>query len=149
MSRRPTTRLPPTAGPTNVERLDMQQFARKLHHLMIERGLSQSDVARKIWGSKKNPDTGHSVAINRDRISCWVRGTQVPDPQNLLKLSEALGVPVDELAPDIMASAVDREHPELAIQAVSGSPDTVHLVVTKLVPLAVAAKVASLLAGNE
>lgn len=150
MTRRATFRMSPglTAGVSNVERLDLQAFARRLHQIMNERGISQSDLARKLWGERTD-SRGHVVAKNRDRISVWVRGAGYPDPKNLQKLAEALGVDKKDLAPDIVASAIDRENPEIAITAVSGHPDSVHLQVNRLVSMATATKIMALLADPD
>jgi transcriptional regulator with XRE-family HTH domain len=151
MARRPVVRMnsPPTAGKTGIEKLDLQQFARKLHQLMVERGLSQSDLARRIWGERIDNKTGYPVAKNRDRISVYLRGNSYPDPENLEKLAEALGVTVESLAPDIVASVIDRENPELAITAIAGRPDAVHLQVNKLVPMSVASRIMALLTETD
>jgi hypothetical protein len=40
------------------------------------------------------------VAKNRDRIGHYLAGTSYPEPENLVKLAEALNLPVEELAID-------------------------------------------------
>lgn len=143
MSRNIVRRAPP-AGRTHIERIEADNFARRLYELMTTQGMSQSDLARAIWGTKKDP-RGYDVAKNRDRISAYVRGASIPDPQNMAKLADALGVPVDELAPDVAVDAVSRENPEIALTAVAGHPDKVHLQVYKLVPMGTAVKIIALL----
>lgn len=145
MSARPRRLLPPAAGRTGVERLELQQFARRLHELMSQRGMSQSDLAREVWGT--TTDTrGYTVAKNRDRIGAYLRGESLPEPQNLSRLAEALGAKTEELAPEIVASTVDRENPEIAMTMVAGHHDKVHLQINKLVSLALATKIIGLLA---
>jgi transcriptional regulator with XRE-family HTH domain len=127
-----------------VERLELQQFARRLHELMVQKGLSQSDLAREVWGT--TTDTrGYTVAKNRDRIGAYLRAESLPEPQNMARLAEALGTKAEDLAPEIVAATVDRENPELAVTMVAGHPDKAHLQVNKLVPIALAAKVMALL----
>jgi hypothetical protein len=55
-------------------------------------------------------------------------------------LAKALGVEVEELAPQLTAEAVERDDPELSINVASGMT---HLRVNLLVPMDVAMKVAS------
>lgn len=147
MSGSPRRRMPVAAGQTGVERLETERFARKLYELLLERDMTPSDLARLIWGSTTDK-RGYDVARNRDRISVYLAGKSVPDPLNLKKIADALGVPMDELAPDITGSAVERENPEIGITAVSGHPEKVYLRVNKLVTMTVAAKVMTLLSAG-
>lgn len=147
MSKAPTRRLPPAGGRTGIERLELQEFGRKLQSLLNARGMSQSDLARAVWGETQD-NRGRMVARNRDRISQYVSGKGFPEPQNLARMAEVLDVPVEELAPDIVASAVDREDPAIQMTAVTGHMDKVYLRVNTLVSLAVAAQVIGLLSGD-
>lgn len=140
--------VPPGGGRTGLEVMQMASFARKLHEAMTRRGITQSDLARMVWGETTD-SRGYKVARNRDRISQYLSGASVPETHNLQKLADALSMDVAELAPDLTASALDRSKPEVAITAVAGHLDRVHLVVNKLVPLTVAAQVVALIAGAE
>ena len=135
------------AGRTVIERHEMEQFARRLHETLIRKGMSQSDLARSMWGETTDA-RGYKVARNRDRVSSYLSGRSWPEAQNLRRMAEALGVKEEDLAPDITAATVDREKPALAITMVAGHPDKVHLVVDQLVPLALAARIASLLSDE-
>lgn len=115
---------------------------------MIGQGLSQSDLARKVWGTTENKQ-GHTVARNRDRISQYLAGNNFPDPKNLKKIADALGCTPEELAPDAAAAAIDRENPEIAMTAIAGHTDKVHLQVNRLVSMATAVKVINLLTEEE
>ncbi|MCB8829045.1 hypothetical protein LJD47_28955, partial [Escherichia coli] len=71
MTRRGRRLMPPadlteTEGASGVTQIQNENFARRLQQLMVERGLSQSDLARTIWGETTNAD-GRTVARNRDR----------------------------------------------------------------------------------
>lgn len=138
-----TRRLPPSSGRTHVEERAVETFARKLHDLMTTRGMSQSDLARAIWGTRKDP-RGYEVARNRDRVSQYLRGASVPDPANMRKLADALGTTVEELAPDVTVDTISRERPEIAMTAVHGHSDKVHLQLNVLLPLTVAVQIVSL-----
>jgi len=144
MSRSPRRLLSPTGGRTQYEKLELARFARKLHQAMTSRGLSQSDLAAEIWGRTKDK-RGYDVAKGRDRISVYLQGKSIPDPKNLAKIAEVLRMKVEDLAPDITASTVEKENPEIAMTAIAGHADKVHLQVNKLVSLELAAKVISLL----
>jgi transcriptional regulator with XRE-family HTH domain len=146
--RGPTRRLPPApagaAGRTRVMQMELEQFASKLQHFRSEKGGSQSDLAREVWGEIETK-TGRKVAKNRDRISTYEMGKSWPDPHNLMKIAQALGVPPEELAPDITAATVDRQNPEIALVAVAGHHDKVHLKVNKLVSMTIATQIMQLL----
>jgi len=146
MSAKPTRRLPPVAGKTGNLRLSLQTFARTLHTRRVELGMSQSDLARAIWG--ETVDTrGRTVARNRDRISQYEKGASYPEPQNLKLLAEALRISPEELAPDLMAASVDREHPRVRFTVVSGHDEYTHLEVNALLPVKLAIEIAALVAN--
>jgi transcriptional regulator with XRE-family HTH domain len=144
MSRSPRRLLPSTGGRTQYEKLELERFARKLHEAMTDRGLSQSDLAAEVWG-RTTDSRGYDVAKGRDRISVYLQGKSIPDPANLKKIAEVLNMKVEDLAPDITASAVEKENPEIAMTAIAGHHDKVYLRVNKLVPLELAAKTISML----
>jgi transcriptional regulator with XRE-family HTH domain len=141
--------MPPTAGKTPIQKHSLQQFARRLHEVLTEKNMSQSDLARKAFGEEVNKKTGYSGAKGRDRISAYLAGKTYPEPRTLQKIAEALNVTVEDLAPDALAATVDRENHAISINMVEGHPDKVHLVVNKLVPLAVAMEIGSILAKLE
>lgn len=126
----------------------LQDFARRLHQLMLAKGLSQSDLARAVWG-KDVDGRGYDVAKNRDRISQYLKGISLPAPANMARLAKELGVTVIELAPDAVVAAVDREHPALRMTMIAGHTDKTHLQVDQLVDPDIAVKIAALLSENE
>ena len=101
--------------------MELEQFASRLQHLRTEKGWSQSDLAREVWGELETR-AGRKVAKNRDRISTYEMGKSWPDPHNLMKIANALGVSPEELAPDITAATVDRQNPEIALVSSRGAP---------------------------
>jgi hypothetical protein len=66
---------------------------------MLKKNLNASEVARRVWGSTKDK-RGYDVARNRDRIGHYLAGTSYPEPENLIKLADVIGVPVEDLAVD-------------------------------------------------
>jgi transcriptional regulator with XRE-family HTH domain len=148
MSKAPRRLLPPTAGRTPIQKHAIQQFGRRLHELIVERNMSQSDLARKAFGVETSKD-GYPGAKGRDRISAYIAGRTYPEPRTLKRIADALGMTVEELAPDVTAAAVDRENPEISINMIAGHADKVHLVVNKLLPLSIAMEIGSILAKLE
>ena len=148
----PTRRLPPapagTAGRTRIMEMELEQFANRLQALRSEKGWSQSELARQVWGEIETKE-GKKVARNRDRISVYEKGKSRPDPHNLKAIARALGVTPEELAPDILGSTVERQNPELAIVAIAGHADKVHLRVNKLVTMAMATEVMQVLGRGD
>jgi transcriptional regulator with XRE-family HTH domain len=126
----------------------MQTFARRLHELMVEKDLSQADVARRAFGTETTKE-GYTVAKGRDRISAYLSGRTYPESRTIKVLADALMVKPEDLAPEAIAAAVDRDNPSLSITMVEGHPDKVHLVVNQLVPLNAAMEIGSILARIE
>ena len=149
MSRSPRRRMPPAAGQTSEERLVHEDFARRLHKILADRGMSPSDLARKVWGTIEQIDskTGRVVnaARNRDRISVYLAAKGFPDPKNLAKITKALGTTPEELAPDIAAATIEREVPEMNMTVVAGHDDKALLRINKLMPVDVAIEVMRLI----
>lgn len=152
MARATIRRMPPVAGLTSEEQLVHENFARRLNKLMLERGMSQSDLARKVWGEIEVTDKHGrtaNAAKNRDRISVYLKGAGFPDPKNLAKIAKALGTTSEELAPEIAGAAIEREAPELSMVAIAGQHDKVLLRVNKLLPLEIAVQVINLISSHK
>lgn len=132
----------------NIEIVRAETFARNLFKLMTDRGLSQSDLARALWGETTTPE-GKTVAKGRDRISVYLKGRTVPTPATLKRLAEALSVPLEELAPDVMGAAVDRDNPEFSLSSVAGHPDKTFVRISKLMPLKYAVEIAQIIEKVE
>jgi transcriptional regulator with XRE-family HTH domain len=149
MARAPRRRLPPSpagaAGKTQVEELELQQFASRLLELRIAQGFpTQSALAREIWGEQIN-SRGYREAKNRDRISAYEAGRSWPDEANLVKLVKALDTTREYLAPDIVGSTIERQNPEFAMTTVAGHSDKTYLKVNKLVPKNIATMISQLM----
>ena len=109
---------------------------------MKKMGWSNSDLARAVWG--ETTDTkGYKVARNRDRIAVYRRGAGFPEPSTLHKIAEVLGVAKDELAPELMAAAIDREHPEFSMTTVG---EHMQVQMNALLPPSIAAEISKLYA---
>lgn len=123
----------------------VKEFARRLYRLMTEQNLSQSDLARKIWGETTDP-RGFKVAKNRDRISQYLNARSLPDTENTRLIANALDVTPQDLIPQ-RTSPVVEEHPEVSMVAVAGAPGQVRLMVDKVMPFADAAHIISRMSG--
>jgi transcriptional regulator with XRE-family HTH domain len=125
-----------------------QDFGRRLQQILDQKGMNYSDLARAVWG-KTTTKSGYEVAKNRDRISVYVSGKAFPDPRNLKKIADTLGVEIADIAPEHVGDAmIDQQNPTYSITKVQGESDKVFLRVNKLVPEQVAAKIMFLLATN-
>jgi transcriptional regulator with XRE-family HTH domain len=121
-----------------------QEFAQRLYQALAAKQMSQSDLAKAVWGKQKDA-RGYSVARNRDRVSVYLSGRGVPEKENLVKIAKALGVRPEDLAPAVMASRLERENPEVSIVMVAGRPDQAVLRINTVVTPALALKVATVL----
>jgi transcriptional regulator with XRE-family HTH domain len=113
--------------------MDLREFSRRLTDLMARKGMSQSDLARAIWGAV--PDArGHDTARNRDRISQYARGLQLPEPKTLTKIAEALGVTPADLNPALDRDG-GRKFEEPVLTMVGGRPDLALLTISRVMSM--------------
>jgi hypothetical protein len=124
-------------------RMENQQFARRLHQAMTDKGMNNSDLARALWGETQDTK-GYKVAKNRDRIAVYLRGEGLPAPATLHKMASILAVPKEELVPDLTTPTIDRSHPEVAMKMISGDANKVQLQINGVVPLSVAVEIIKL-----
>lgn len=78
---------------------EAQDFPGTLRRLIDAQGLSQSDVARKVWNKTRKTKNGYVLVVGKDRISAWLKGKSLPNRKSQEALAAALGVTVDELFP--------------------------------------------------
>lgn len=146
MSKSPR-RSSPVGGMTTPQMKALRTFADNLRKARMDRDWSQSDLAREIWGEILGAD-GRKSARNRDRISVWERGSVVPDPLNLQKLCDVLGIPQEELAPGLTMETIDKTPPAIHFHMVPGGEGLVHLRVDTMCLLATAVEVVALLSRD-
>lgn len=117
-----------------------KRFGQKIKALRRARGLSQSDLARELFGLA---DNGSQIARGRATISRWESGTSIADEKNLILAAEFFGVPYEDLAgtPDAVSDGPYR------MEARPGGKS--RLVVDMVVPSAIAAAVIGMLAEAE
>lgn len=149
--------------PHDKARAEFIPFAEALRKAMEEQALSLTEVARRVWGTTKDT-RGYEVAKNRDRIGHYLKGTSYPIPENLQKLADAVGVPVESLtiaqrpAPLMRQSRRPRELPSVAhpeeveILEINGAPGMSRLRINKAVATKLALKIFAMLTeanGND
>jgi transcriptional regulator with XRE-family HTH domain len=79
----------PVLRPHNSANEERLHFARQLIALLRERDWNQSDLSRR-------------TGLSRDSISTYARGRSMPEPANLRKIAEALGVTTERFQLPVM-----------------------------------------------
>jgi len=127
-----------------------RDFADSLRDIMNRKGLSASDLARKVWGDVTN-DRGYTVARNRDRVGKYLRGYSIPDTKNLNALSKALGVAPEDLFRERNTSlaAPSTTGATVNLTAVPGAIGQSLLELRVILPTALAAEIIALIARHE
>lgn len=133
MSRNARHHLDPANRPDTADftprALSKQEFGRRLYALMMERRWTQSELAR-------------AAKLGRDAVSTYIRGRSFPEPKNLQKLADALGVKREDLLPNTAMRAMENDvAPMLEIRQAQGHPDKVWLRVNQMVTLDQAAQI--------
>lgn len=123
-------------------RMSKTPFSEKLQQLMAERDLTESDLAKRIWGTMKD-EKGNTVAVNRQALNKYLRGTVVPRRTTLRKIAKALGVPdaslifqndpLDRVGSGLLVSRIDNRNSRLEVSLVVPS-DVAADVVQQLAP---------------
>lgn len=91
------------------------EFARRLQHLMTERGFNQSELARRAAEHTSNGRFG------RDNISNYIRGVSLPSPIHMRALVMALGCQSSELMPTRGMPKVDDRLPSFDMRKIGDS----------------------------
>jgi transcriptional regulator with XRE-family HTH domain len=120
-------------APTHMKK---QMFGNRLFKLMVEKGWSQSELARR-------------ASIPRDAVSIYIRGKSFPSPQKLAALAAALGVAETTLLPNQAESAIDEDNPSFEMKVSPNAPSVAWLRVNRLVSTATAVKIAELLSQES
>jgi transcriptional regulator with XRE-family HTH domain len=124
-------------------------FARRLHHYMNQQGLSNSDLARAVWGERKNKN-GYMEAKGRDRISVYLKGETTPTAKTLQALADALGVEPADLNPQMVKDATDKWEPQsVSLTVAPGHDNMGHLIVDRIIPFKLAAHIITLLSEHD
>lgn len=116
--------------------ISKQAFARRLYNLILAKGWSQSELARRS-------------GLQRDRISTYVRGQTLPTPQNAAAIAQALGITTEELLPNMAEAAIEEDTPSLEMRVSTNDPTKAWLRVNRLVKTETAAKVITILNDDD
>jgi transcriptional regulator with XRE-family HTH domain len=98
--------------PSQITRkhLERHDFAKRLYRMILEKGWTQSELARRS-------------GVQRESVSNYVNANTMPDLPNVKKLAGALGVKPEDLLPNISEAQFDRDiNPSLEIKASSDDP---------------------------
>jgi transcriptional regulator with XRE-family HTH domain len=129
-------------------RTQQTRFGQFLMELLERKKMTQSDLARAMWGEEKTK-TG-VAAKGRDRISVYIKGSQVPSRETLQLMAAALQVRVEELTDAVQRAPVDLLGARtMTITDVAGQPGRVLLQINKTVPRKVAAQIMALLVEDD
>lgn len=123
-----------TDAPTDF--MTKEEFGRHLYRLMIAKGWSQADLARRS-------------GLTKDSISTYIRGKVFPTPNSVNKLSKVFGLPMEQIMPNHIAQAIADDHPSFDARESPGHPGLMRVRMDKLVSMAVFAKISALLADDE
>lgn len=116
--------------------LTKQEFGKRLYQLMLGKGWNQSQLARY-------------AGIGRDSVSQYMRGRTFPTPQNLAALAKALSCRPEDILPNYLESAVDREQPEIEIKGVHGDKDHMWVRINMRLPRLKALRILSVIHDEE
>lgn len=116
------------------------QFAQRLQARMIEKGMKQSDLVR---ATNKFLPVGQSM--NRDSVSKYIRGRNIPNPIYATSIAKALGMKPDDLLPSRGPLTRDNASDAAAPLRMADQGDgNVWLSISMAVPWAVALEVMKL-----
>jgi transcriptional regulator with XRE-family HTH domain len=120
-------------------------FSQRLQELMLERNLSQSDLARAankhFHGTRHSGGKAVDAEITRGNISSWCNARQFPSPTRMAALARALDVPVEDLAPQRRA----RPPSMAAMRVTDMGGGLARITVDKEVPWSLATKIIELM----
>jgi transcriptional regulator with XRE-family HTH domain len=125
------------------------EFPRRLGAALDKQGLTQSQLAAKIWGLTVD-SKGCKVAKGKDRISEWLSGKALPSPVNCEKLARALGLKTSDLMtfPHHGGRGGAETLPFSAVES-NAHPGMTLLHIHKLVPTTLAARIHLMLAEAD
>lgn len=84
-----------------IELKDRKEFGKRLSKLLLDRGLKQVDVARKMWpGEVRKDKKGNIGQVGRDRISVWCKGQDRPSPLHMKLLCKVLRIKIEDIYPN-------------------------------------------------
>nr|WP_256364809.1 helix-turn-helix transcriptional regulator [Methylocystis sp. SC2] len=122
-------------------------FGDRLRRILLERNMSQSDLARLVWNETKTDARGYEVVVGKDRISAYVNNRAKPEPRMLKLIADALKMPPEELAPEIAAK--NSTAAAWTMEEATGQPGMVLFQFKKIIPHDAAIKILAALSEAE
>lgn len=123
------------SSPLAPRHITQKEFGQRVRRLMIERGWTQAELARRS-------------ALTRDSISTYIRGLTYPTGKSLHALARAFNVPPDSILPNHMEQAIAQDDPSFEMKVSSVDPSMAWIRVNRLVPADIAVKIVQLLNDN-
>lgn len=95
-----------------------KDFSRRLRQRLVEKGINQSELARRIFGVVKTDSRNYGYAAGKDNVSRWCNGKIFPSALLLKKLTDVLECEATDLAPwlfdDLETGVVEVSAPKRA-----------------------------------
>lgn len=108
------------------------EFAKRLYQKMLEKGWTQSQLARY-------------AGINRDAVSTYIRARSLPSPISLTKMAKVLSCAPEDLLPSYYETAHEEASARLEIKEVEAERGYMRLRCDMKLPKDLAVKVFMLL----
>lgn len=114
-----------------------EHFAQKLYQLLVNRGWSQADFARR-------------AGFTPNQVSTWINARVLPSPHSLMKMTQIFNIEANELVPG-HGSLLDDPvaSPTVDMRVVPGRPNAAHLHVSVIVPTTLAAKIIGMISDQQ
>jgi len=100
----------------------LNDFAHKLNRLLDENDMSQSDLARRLWGRSLKTNDGRVVPYGKDRVNQWVKARNLPDEEIRDELCKILKTTRDDLFPGDTIRDLGSSPSPFELKFVSGKP---------------------------
>lgn len=137
-------------APSAPDEIARRELSRRLIEIMMKRNLKQVDLAEGVFGRyAKNRANNAGNARGRDSISKWVRGLALPEPRNLQRLADYLGVKTDDLIPPSAFHRAAHENPAVEIRQITGEPGMAWLIVNRACSTMAAAQILDILNQDD
>lgn len=118
--------------PLTPNALTKQEFGRRLHKMIAERGWNQSELARR-------------ADMKKDSISAYINAKRWPTPSSQEQLAKALGVTVDELFPNAILYAAQEEVPAFELKVASGHPGMAWIRINRWMSMDAATRITAII----
>lgn len=115
--------------------LTKEEFGRRLHRLLLDRGWRQSELARR-------------AGIQRDSVSNYVRGRAFPSQLNLSKMAQAFGVSADDILPNYTEMVIQDATPDFDLKVNPGDPSRAWVRLNRLMSFDIAVQIAALVQAD-